>query len=138
MTLEQATNVYRLWHDYARTNRVAELIALYAEHAVLESPLVAAILDCPSGVLAGRTAIGRFLEEGTRRRPNPLVRWYRTDEYFYKDSTLIWEYPRQTPDGDQVDILEVMQLDDDGKIKHHRIYWGWFGCTLIAPSLAQN
>jgi len=37
--------------------------------------------------------------------------------------TLIWEYPRQTPDGDQVDLVEVMELDE-ARISHHRIYAG--------------
>lgn len=136
MSEQAATKIYRAWHDYARTNAVDDLAGLYTAEAVLESPLVPAILDTPSGVLRGRSAIERFLREGTRRRPNPLVRWYRTGAYFYKDATLIWEYPRQTPEGDQVDILEFMELEGD-KIKNHRIYWGWFGCKLIAPSLAK-
>ena len=65
-----------------------------------------------------------FLQEGTRRRPNDLVRWYRTAAISLRAIAGV-EYPRQTPDGDQVDILEVMRLEG-GKIKHHRIYWGWF------------
>jgi hypothetical protein len=32
--------------------------------------------------------------------------------------TLIWEYPRQTPGGDQVDLVEVMELDG-ARISHH-------------------
>ena len=71
--------------------------------------------------------------EGTRRRPNDLVRWYRDGCYFVTGDTLVWEYPRQTPDGDQVDILEVMRLEG-GKIKHHRIYWGWFGTQMLTAS----
>lgn len=136
MSEQAATKIYQAWHDYARTNAVDDLAGLYAPDAVLESPLVPAILDTPSGILHGRVEIEHFLREGTKRRPNPLVRWYRTGEYFYKNNTLIWEYPRQTPEGDQVDILEIMELDDDS-IKNHRIYWGWLGCRLIAPSLAK-
>jgi hypothetical protein len=37
---------------------------------------------------------------------------------------------RQTPDGNQIDLVEVMDIQG-GKIKHHRIYWGWFGFQLI-------
>ena len=51
-----------------------------------------------------------FLNEGTRRRPNELVRWYRTGKYFITGDVLVWEYPRQTPDGEQVDILELMEI----------------------------
>ncbi|OSC33523.1 hypothetical protein B8W67_10355 [Mycolicibacillus koreensis] len=27
-----------------------------------------------------------------------------------RDPPVIWEYPRETPDGDQVDLVEVMRL----------------------------
>ena len=33
----------------------------------------------------------------------------------------MWEYPRETPDGQQVEIVEVMDIAD-GLIRHHRIY----------------
>lgn len=137
MSKHDALRIYQNWHDYARTKAVDDLLHLYAEDAVLESPLVPAILGYPSGILRGHEEIGHFLREGTKRRPNPLVRWYRTDQYFYQDGTLIWEYPRQTPEGDQVDILELMELRAS-KIQNHRIYWGWFGCKLIAPALAKQ
>lgn len=38
----------------------------------------------------------------------------------------MWEYPRVTADGEQFDLVEVMELKD-GLIQHHRVYWGWFG-----------
>jgi len=50
---------------------------------------------------------------------------------------LIWEYPRQAPDGDQVDLVEVMEIAD-GRIQHHRIYWGWFGTALLTSSAASK
>ena len=28
----------------------------------------------------------------------------------------MWEYPRATPDGEQMDFVEVMEIDDDGLI----------------------
>jgi hypothetical protein len=43
----------------------------------------------------------------------------------------MWDYPRETPEGAQLDIAEVMHLEH-GLIRRHRIYWGWFGCTLLA------
>ncbi|MBI3561584.1 MAG: nuclear transport factor 2 family protein [Gammaproteobacteria bacterium] len=121
------------WHDFARSRNVDALVALYATDAVFESPLVPAILDCDSGLLRGHSEIRRFLEEGTQRRPNDLVRWYRNGKYFTDGRSLVWEYPRQTPDGEQVDILEVMEIHA-GKIHKHRIYWGWFGCKLLIGS----
>lgn len=69
--------IYEQWHAFASTRNVDALINLYDENATFESPLVPVILNCTSGVLHGKTAIHHFLEEGTRRRPNDLVRWYR-------------------------------------------------------------
>jgi hypothetical protein len=47
--------------------------------------------------------------------------------------TMIWEYPRATPEGGQMDFTEVMELKD-GLIQRHRVYWGWYGVRLgIAP-----
>ena len=102
-----------------------------------ESPLVPIIMQQDSGVLHGREAILAFLQEGTRRRPNELVRWYRTGQYFIAGDTLVWEYPRHTPDGNQVDILELMQIQN-GKIQSHRIYWGWFGTQMLIQSAVNK
>jgi hypothetical protein len=64
-----------------------------------------------------------FFTEGAKRRPNDLVRWYRTGEWLTDGRRLlIWEYPRETPEGDQVDLVEVM----------------WWGCALIAPALSHR
>jgi hypothetical protein len=130
--------IHQEWHRAASTRDTPALIALYAEDAILESPLVPVIMDDKSdGVLRGKVEIARFLEAGARSRPIGLVRWHRSDTYFSNGSTLIWEYPRMTPEGDQVEIVEVMEIADR-LIRHHRIYWGWKGCLLIAPRLAQR
>jgi hypothetical protein len=65
------------------------------------------------------------------------VRWYRTGTFFSNGRQLVWEYPREAPDGDQVDILEVMDIED-GLITHHRIYWGWFGVRMLTASIAKK
>ena len=129
--------IYELWDKHAKERNVPSLIDLYADDTVFESPPVPAILDQPSGVLRGRAEILRFLEEGTKRRPNDLVRWHRTGQYFVDGDTLVWEYPRETPAGDQIDILEVMQIEG-AKIKRHRIYWGWFGCNQLIASAVRK
>lgn len=40
--------------------------------------------------------------------------------------SLFWEYPRQTPEGDQIDIAEVVEIVDV-HIWRRRIYGGWVG-----------
>ena len=115
------------------------LLALYAEKAVLESPLVPAILaGRANGALRGRDEMRRFFEEGARRRPNDLVRWHRTGRWLTDgERMLVWEYPRAAPDGDQVDLVEVMEVIDR-LIQHHRIYWGWFGTALLVRSAVEK
>ena len=134
-TVEQ---IFELWHSYAQERNTEGLLSLYAEDAVVESPLVPAILDdARSGVLHGKKEIERFLSEGTQRRPNELVKWYRTGEYLTDGRMLVWEYPRETPDGEQIDILELMIIEQ-GLIAQHRIYWGWKGCQHISGALASS
>ncbi len=129
--------IYEKWHKYAKERETKALIELYAEDAVFESPLVPILMNRDSGILRGKTEILAFLNEGTRRRPNELVRWYRTGKYFITGDVLVWEYPRQTPDGEQVDILELMEIRD-GLIVNHRIYWGWFGTQMLIKSALKN
>lgn len=129
--------IYEKWHKYAKEREIKALIELYAEDAVFESPLVPILMNKDSGILRGKTEILAFLNEGTRRRPNELVRWYRTGKYFITGDVLVWEYPRQTPDGEQVDILELMEIRD-GLIVNHRIYWGWFGTQMLIKSALKN
>jgi steroid Delta-isomerase len=137
--LDDCERIHREWYECARTADTDGLLALYAEDAVLESPLVPAILDDKrDGVLRGHSELRRFFTEGAKRRPNDLVRWYRTGEWLTDGRRLlIWEYPREAPGGDQVDLVEVMEIAS-GKIRRHRIYWGWKGCALIAPALSHH
>jgi hypothetical protein len=130
--------IHAEWHRAASTRDGAALLALYAEDAVLESPLVPAILDDKTdGVLRGKAEIARFLEKGASSRPIGLVRWHRSTTWFSAGQTLVWEYPRETPEGEQVEIVEVMDVAD-GLIRHHRIYWGWKGCLLLGPTLGRR
>ena len=134
--MDEIRYIYEKWHEYAKARDVEALIALYADHAVFESPLVPAILDRTNGVLNGKDEIKFFLQEGTKRRPNELVKWFRRGDYLTNGRLLVWEYPRQTDEGEQIDILELMEIEN-GLIQQHRIYWGWKGCLLISQRLAR-
>jgi steroid Delta-isomerase len=133
--LSDCERIHREWHARAKALDSEGLLALYAADAVLESPLVTAILvGRASGILRGHDELRLFFAEGARRRPNELVRWYRTGTWLTDgERLLVWEYPRAAPDGDQVDILEVLDIVD-GSIQHHRIYWGWFGSAMLTRS----
>jgi hypothetical protein len=60
------------------------------------------------------------------KRPRPSVNVTVSEG----TTRLTWEYPRETPDGEQMDIVEVMDIDD-GLILRHRVYWGWFSVNLL-------
>lgn len=132
-TAEDAAFVYHEWDRRTRAHDIEGLLELYSPDAILETPLIPRILDQQSGVLTGHDQIRPFFQRGTDNRPNELVRWYRTGRYLFDGQTLSWEYPRQTPTGDQVDLVEVMDLKGR-QIAHHRIYWGWYGTPLLLPS----
>ena len=134
--MDDIKRIYEQWHQFARERDVEKLISLYADDATFESPLVPAILDRLDGVLYGKKDIQFFLQEGTKRRPNELVKWFRTGEYLTNGKLLMWEYPRQTDNGEQIDILELMEIEQ-GLIRHHRIYWGWKGCLQISNALSK-
>jgi len=130
--------IHRDWDADARSLNTEGLIALYAQDAVLETPLVPAIFEGRSGILRGHREIRPFFEEGARRRPNELVRWYRNGNWLTDGKrVLMWEYPRQAPDGDQIELLEVMEIEL-GLIRHHRIYWGWFGVNQLTQNAVRK
>ena len=46
--------IYEQWHEYTRARQAEKLIDLYADDAIVETPLVSAILDHKTeGVLRG-------------------------------------------------------------------------------------
>jgi hypothetical protein len=131
--------VFRDWHERATARDTEGLLALYAPDASLESPLVPAILDDhPSGVLKGHAQLRRFFTKGAQSRPINLVRWHRSGTWLTDGRRLlVWEYPRETPDGDQVEIVEIMEIEGE-LIQHHRIYWGWVGTGLLIGNAVEK
>jgi hypothetical protein len=128
-------HVYEQWHATVVRRDLDGLMALYAEDAVLETPLIlAAMPGKTEGILKGKAAIGAFFEAGLLKLQNDFGRWYRTGTFFSNGRQLIWEYPRETPHGDQVDLVEVMDLAN-GLISHHRVYWGWVGFKTLVAAL---
>jgi hypothetical protein len=135
-TRDDARFVHDEWDRRTRSHDIDALVDLYLPDAVLESPLVPRIMDRPSGVLVGQDQLREFFHRGTLGRPTDLVRFYRTGQFLFDGGRLVWEYPRQTPESDQVDIAEVMDLVGP-KIRHHRVYWGWFGTPLLQRKSAD-
>jgi steroid Delta-isomerase len=130
-------HVYEQWHATVVNRDIDGLMALYAEDAIFETPLILVTLpDRPKGILRGKAEIGAFFDTAFRNRGNGLGRWYRTGTFFSNGKQLVWEYPRDTPEGDQVDLVEVMDIAH-GLIAHHRVYWGWVGFKALVATTNQ-
>lgn len=127
-----AENIYRLWDKALSNNDVEGLLNLYAIDAVVESPLIPYLLKIDNGICRGRDELRLLIEKVAHRKP--LIRKYFKKNFFTDGKTLMFEYPRQTPDGEQMDFVEVMEIKD-GLIQYHRVYWGWRGLKVIQEDL---
>jgi hypothetical protein len=79
-------------------------------------------------VVMGREYLRDFLRVVFERTP-PSRRRYRSG-FFTDGRKLIWEYPRATPGEDQMDFVESMEIEN-GLIRRHCVYWGWFGMKVL-------
>jgi hypothetical protein len=60
---------------------------------------------------------------------NPPQRKRFKQGFFTDGRVLTWEYPRSAPEGEQMDLVEVMEIEN-GLIKRHRVYWGWYALKV--------
>lgn len=121
--------VYYEWDQALSKNDANALLQLYAPDAVFESPLVPHLLNKQEGVCRGHEEIRPLFEALAVRKP-PVRQYYRT-AYLTDGKRLIWEYPRAAPNGDQMDFVEAMEINDKGLIQRHCVYWGWFGFGVL-------
>ncbi|MEM1244119.1 MAG: nuclear transport factor 2 family protein [Pseudomonadota bacterium] len=120
--------IYHQWNDALASKDIAALLKLYADDAVLESPLVAHLLQRESGILQGKADLSEILN--ILFRCQPAKRQFYRDCYFTDGKRLVWEYPRLTPNGEQMDFVEVMEIENN-LIQKHRVYWGWYGVGVL-------
>ena len=94
----QIRYIYDRWHETVVGRDLDGLMALYAEDAILETPLILVTLtDRKQGILRGKSEIKPFFEAGFSKVGSELNRWYRTGLFFSNGRQLTWEYPRETP-----------------------------------------
>jgi hypothetical protein len=127
-TLSAIERVYRAWDAALAAKDVEAAVALYAQDARLESPLVRHLAGSQEGVIDGRQRLCDFIRLVFAR--TPANRGHFRTGFFTDGHRLIWEYPRETPHGDQMDFVESMEIEG-GLIRRHRVYWGWFGVKVI-------
>ena len=137
-TQAQVRRVYEEWHAGVNGHDIPRVIALYAEHATLESPAILAIYPhLEDGILRGRSEIEKFFTKTSTALSKEFRELYRSDLFLSTGNLLTWEYPRKTPAGEQVDLVESMDIED-GLIVYHRVYWGWKGFQALVAAGKQN
>ncbi len=103
-TLRSIERVYRDWDAALHAKDVEAAVALYAEDVRLESPLVRHLTGSQRGVVQGRDNLRAFIRIVFER--TPTSRGHYRSGFFTDGRKLIWEYPRETPEGDQMDFVE--------------------------------
>jgi ketosteroid isomerase-like protein len=124
---EAIAHIFTAWDEALGARDLDASMALYQPDATLESPLVRNLLGVEDGVIRGREDLRRFVAQVFAKEP-PQRRRFRAG-FLTDGSRLTWEYPRETGDDEQMDIVEVMEIRD-GLIQHHRVYWGWCSVRL--------
>jgi ketosteroid isomerase-like protein len=122
-------HIFTAWDEALGAQDVDASLALYHDDATLESPLVCHLLGTPDGVVHGKHDLRGFVEKVFANQPAKRRR-HRT-AFLTDGSYVTWEYPRTAPEGEQMDIVEVMEVRD-GLIAHHRVYWGWMSVGMLS------
>jgi hypothetical protein len=127
--IQRAEKIYRAWETALQNKDVDGLLRLYDADASIESPIIRHLLGRDVGIVQGHADLRHFFEVIFAETPS--LRNRHRASFFTDGSTLIWEYPRTIPGGEQVDMAEVLNIDN-GLIHRHRVYWGWGGLALLA------
>jgi SnoaL-like domain len=126
--IQAAERIYQAWDEALGRKDLDAAMRLYAPDAILESPLVRHLLSSEEGVIGGRDNLREFVKKVFARTRS--LRRRRRDGFFTDGRRLIWEYPRVTEDGQQMDLVEAMDIVD-GLIQRHRVYWGWLAVKVL-------
>lgn len=130
--IADAKRIYHEWDLALANNDIETLLTLYSPDAIIESPLIPHLLGIEKGICQGHQELRKLLEIVKERKPEE--RKYFRKKFFTDGKTLMWEYPRATPHGEQMDFVEVMELENS-LIQYHRVYWGWKGFSIIKNNL---
>ena len=131
MTSETARNdierIYRLWDEALGKKDLEASLSLYADDATIESPLVRHLMKGSDGIVQGKDNLRSFIAKVFQTNPPQRKRFKQG--FFTDGRVLTWEYPRSAPEGEQMDLVEVMEIEN-GLIKRHRVYWGWYALKV--------
>lgn len=123
-----AERICKLWDEALGNKDLEASLALYADDASIESPLVQHLMKTPSGIVQGKDNLRAFIARVFQTNPSQRKRF---KQGFFTDGRIVtWEYPRVSPDGDQMELVEIMEIDS-GLIQRHRVYWGWYALGFL-------
>lgn len=122
--------IYQEWEKALSQNDPEALLRCYAQDGTIESPLIPHLMGKKEGVCRGHSEMRPFFEAVAQRKP-PLRQYYRTGYLSDGNQKMMFEYPRAAPNGEQMDFVEVMELNDNGLIQNHKVYWGWRGFAVL-------
>jgi len=120
--------IYQRWDNALGKKDLEAALVLYADDASIESPLVQHLLKTNRGVVQGKDNLRQFITLVFQTSP-PERKRFRTG-YFTDGRVVTWEYPRVTPQGEQMDLVEMMEIEG-GLIRRHRVYWGWYALNVL-------
>ncbi len=119
--------IYKAWDDALGRKDLEASLALYADDASIESPLVRHLMKTEQGLVQGKEGVREFI--GRVFQTTPPQRQRVRAGFFTDGRLLTWEYPREAPGGEQMELVEVMEIED-GLIRRHRVYWGWYALKV--------
>ena len=128
-------HIFEAWDAALGAKDLDASMALYQPDATLESPLVRHLLGGDEGIVRGRENLRAFVEKVFALEP-PERQRFRVG-FLSDGSRVTWEYPRRAGTGEQMDIVEVMEIRD-GLIQNHRVYWGWYSVRLYETLKPQG
>jgi len=126
--MHDTERIYRLWDEALGKKDLEASLSLYAGDASLESPLVQHLMNTKEGIVQGKERLREFIARVFQTNPPQRKRFKQG--YFSDGRVITWEYPRVSPEGEQMDLVEVMEIEN-GLIKRHRVYWGWYALNVL-------
>ena len=126
--MHDTERIYRLWDEALGKKDLEASLSLYAGDASLESPLVQHLMNTKEGIVQGKERLREFIARVFQTNPPQRKRFKQG--YFSDGRVITWEYPRVSPEGEQMDLAEVMEIEN-GLIKRHRVYWGWYALNVL-------
>lgn len=124
--------IYNEWNNALAAKNIDALLTLYNEDATVESPLIRHLLKTDKGICKGKEELRKLLTILFQHQPE--IRRFHRKNFFTDGTNIIWEYPRESPEGEQMDFVEVMELKNS-KIQYHRVYWGWRGVKVLEDNI---